>query len=414
MSGVDPLFYERGEMNRRGGGYNEEEEEGDEEDLFEDHVSPYYLSRGHDGNHEVIRDYLAICTQKAALDIKNNSNQHSLDNFIPDKHPLDQDDDHNTKEPAFWEKYTLDKKTIADLFTHARDYKFTQPPRNTNSQLKSRAQKNLGSFANSRNLVDDDVFDGQLQIKMICCIMDSAEFMSIFCDLSILKGQNITFNTFPDDMVPHFFHRGLHYIRMHKETEKRTLVQFSIDPAFKIKIEEKKDRKEERKERRVIRAMLKEDRLQQKDLPATRSNHNRMYDRCEKGATKVGGDGDIMSDSSSDDDSADEDSIESVEQAKFQEYVTGDSVNDTSNGIHEADRRDFLLEGDEVFLKLKKLSEHVKDTSSFNLGDYNIRQFLDVYLRILVIFHKKIGGGYGIEKFVFYIPNHSTKNTKKK
>jgi hypothetical protein len=402
-------------MSNRGGGYNEGEEDGDEDDLFEDHVSPYYLSRGHDGNHEVIQDYLAICTQKGALDMKKDGAQNTLDNFIPDKHPLDQDNDHITKEPAFWKKHALDKKTTTDLFAHARDFQFTQTPSNTNSQLKSRAQKNLGSFAKSRNLVGDDVFDDQLQIKMICCIMDSAEFMSIFCDLSVLKGQDITFNTFPDDMVPHFFHRGLHYLRMHKETEKRTLVQFSIDPAFKIKIEEKKDRKEERKERRVIRAMLKEDRLQQKALPTTRSNYNRMYDRCEKSGSVVGGDGDVMSDSSSEDDSADEDSIESVEQAKFQEYVTGDRANAMGgNGMHEDDRRDFLLEGDEVFLKLKKLSEHVKGASSFNLGDYNIRQFLDVYLRILVIFQKKIGGGYGIEKFVFYIPDHGTKKAKKK
>ena len=313
----------------------------------------------------------------------------TIDSFIDETHPLMTPEMSKTSNLSFWKQPQFNGlgKMVSDFFRDACDFNCFEDlqmlstpakDRDDGQQEKTREEP---SFMNSRNLVVfDDVFPDELSGRESCCIMDTVEFRSIFCDLSIMKNQGILFSNIPRDIRHQFFARGLHLMRFEKKGGCEIVCEFSIDPTYKLKVKEKLDRQEERKERRSIRAMAIAGKERQKFLPNTQTHTSltgRQMNLMNEG--KIGPSGDILDETSSE-----EDSEEENERRKFEEFIT----TRTGSRMKEALESDVLdkVPLDEVRKALSEFSLYNREPRGYTLMDYTMRQFFDVNLRIIVFF----------------------------
>ena len=368
-----------------------------------------------------IQNYLQIFAEKAMSHNKETGNDLVIHNFVDEVHPLDQDRSGLENDGvAFWKKGGNEEKMWekAAFFAKMKDYDCFQSLQGPNKQTSDETHESLqqhGSYINSKNiLLDECYFEERIPAMVACTIMESVAFQSLFCDIAIHKSQETVFSTFPDDLIKCFFAHGMHFLRLSHSGKNECFVQFSIDPAFKLKIEERVERKRERQERRAIREMAAGEKSARSYLPTTQTTRiNMTPEEMETLKSKnVGPDGAELSDSSSDEDEGEED-----EREAFERHVSQGMTEELSSRDNTAT----TIAEDEVLSKLEKFTTHSRSGTAYTLIDHNIRQFFDVYLRILIVLRKKDASssrqyhgqmGFVIDNFVFFIAGEPTKKKK--
>jgi len=371
-----------------------EDNEG-ELDLFEEYVRPCYQPSDPESNREV-QNYLKYYAEKALREgAEGNRLDPSFDSFMEEANPLDatlaetKSSSSQWAGTSFWKKPPevggLDKSFVREMrksfFSGAADYDCFHGIGESVPIASSVPEKRPRSYLRSNNIIlDEFYFDKSTPQSSLSCLMDSVEFQSIFADLTIIQGQEKIFDEIPDHVNNELYYSGLHFISCNECSPKQFAIEYSIDPSFKTKKEEKKQRLDERIEKRSIRAMAKADRTRQHYLPRTQMDglyvSSNQFSKEVEG--EVGPDGDVLSDSSSGDEESDE---ESTQFAKFVSEKVGLPTSASSSTRHI----DSTMAKDEVIQKLAEFSNHTRMPLTFNLIDYNIRQFLDVHLRFMVI-----------------------------
>ena len=240
--------------------------------------------------------------------------------------------------------------------------------------------------------------DKSVPRELIPAIVDSVEFHQLVCDMALLVAKETPFDTVPEDLSRHLYTKGCHEVKSWIPAYAQRCVIYSIDPSYKIKLEEKKERREEREERRAIRAMARADRVRQDYAPQSRGDslsyamagmlgHAAAAGHGPNHADSVGKDGDILSECSSDDSDDDADTADKFE-AFVSERLIGESagMNPGQGATRQtrATHSSSFMDHDEVSKRLREFSDHRRVPVAYNLTDHNLRQYLDTYMRMCV------------------------------
>jgi len=352
---------------------------------------------------------------------------------------------------AFWKDpaYGYTEEVTEEVFAQMKEYTYFKEGREASNaatlagtmaqRSRSGRQDPVGLFLSKAEqcniLSKDQYFDSSVPFQLRQAIMESVEFYSLFSVLSILQTSGKLFEKLHDDLSRELNMHGCHYSRSstqefvaaneasgasrgntqyHTSSLRQAIIEYSIDPSFLIKKEEKIDRKKERQERRTIRMLSRKDRRDERYLPRSQADPPTATAQASS-IRSIGPDGDAFSDSSSGSDS-DEDGeeealrkliVEAREDFSRKGLRNRQEV-ETERRMEEEMAAGRLPETDLFMQKVNTLSRHVHMPMSYSISDHNMRQFLDTHLRILVLLTNETDeeACYEIKKFLFFIAQH--------
>ncbi len=391
--------------------------------MFEDDIRPYYDQYTVEED-SYLRDYLSHYAEK-----NKGSGARGIDHMaLPRKTNVTQTTTRKAlgtsanKAKAFWKDASqgYDDKAREDMFMAMKDYSyFTDNVKNTGNPPPGMADPAEAFFRSRNALEEEEYFDTSVPKALMPSIMDSVEFNSLFSMLSILMGSKRKFRDLPKDLTREVGMYGCHqagiskqeYVNRTGERIGQVIVEYSIDPSYIIKEKEKVERRVEREERRVIRIMAKQDRKDETYLPKSqRASKSILNQNNENGKAKVGNDGGVISDSSDSDSGSDEeaDAVKNMITSSRNKYARSGfkTQSEMEKDSHKKDGNGALTLTEQALEdQMNTFATHVRIPMSYSLTDHNIRQFLDIHLRILILLtiNPSEEEQYEMKRFLFFI-----------
>jgi hypothetical protein len=105
-------------------------------------------------------------------------------------------------------------------------------------------ENGLVKIRNDNIASEEDLFNPSIPRSLVRNIIDSVEFQSTFCELSILKNKRKSYSIVPGDLAAELYTKGFYFVGI-VSNPKFVVARFCIDSSFVSKVKEKRERTDE-------------------------------------------------------------------------------------------------------------------------------------------------------------------------